>query len=144
MEPLRGGEKMATRKKAKSRKIRRFKCKLCGYIYSPLRGEPHNGIPEGTEFEDLPDSYVCPVCGMQGKGKIGKWGFEEWSPTKYLCLACGYVYDEARGEPHRGYPPGTKFEELPSDYTCPVCGLDPKITRELGKVGKEAFEPLDI
>ena len=32
----------------------RYRCKLCGYVYSPLRGEPHNGIPAGTPFEDLP------------------------------------------------------------------------------------------
>ena len=51
--------------------VRRFKCKCCEYIYSPLRGEPHNGIPAGTEFEDLPEDYVCALCGMQGKGRIG-------------------------------------------------------------------------
>lgn len=135
---------MATKKKVMDAPVRRYKCKLCGYIYSPLRGEPHNGIPAGTSFEDLPETYICPVCGMQGKGRIGKWGFEEWVPTKYLCPVCGYIYDEARGEPHNGIPPGTKFEELPEDYICPVCGLDAKITRDLGKVGKSVFEPLDI
>ena len=64
--------------------VRRFKCRVCGYIYSPLRGEPRQGIPAGTEFEDLPDTYVCALCGVQGKGKIGTWGFEEWLPTKYI------------------------------------------------------------
>ncbi len=72
--------------------VNRYKCKLCGYIYSPLRGEPHNGIPAGTPFEDLPETYVCPICGMEGKGKIGKWGFDEWVPTKFVCSVCGYVY----------------------------------------------------
>ncbi|WP_321505125.1 rubredoxin [uncultured Methanoregula sp.] len=120
----------------------RYRCRLCGYIYSPLRGEPHNGIPVGTEFDDLPDSYVCPVCGQQGKGRIGKWGFEEWRPTRYLCSMCNYVYDEKRGEPHRGIKPGTKFEDLPDDYTCPVCALDPKIRVQFGKVFKQGFEPL--
>ena len=43
----------------------RYKCRVCGYIYSPLRGEPHNGIPAGTAFEDLPDTYICPICGME-------------------------------------------------------------------------------
>ncbi|PKL69767.1 MAG: rubredoxin [Methanomicrobiales archaeon HGW-Methanomicrobiales-1] len=120
----------------------RYKCRLCGYIYSPLRGEPHNGIPAGTPFEDLPDTYLCPVCGYQGKGKIGKWGFEEWSPTRYLCSMCSYVYDEKRGEPHRGIKPGTKFEDLPDDYVCPVCAQDPKIRMQFGKVFKQGFEPL--
>ena len=122
----------------------RYKCRLCGYIYSPLRGEPHNGIPAGTVFEDLPDTYVCPVCGYQGKGKIGKWGFEEWRPTRYLCSMCSYVYDEKRGEPHRGIKAGTKFEDLPDDYVCPVCAQDPKISVQFGKVRKQGFEPLQV
>jgi len=122
----------------------RYKCRLCGYIYSPLRGEPHNGIPAGTAFEDLPETYVCPVCGYQGKGKIGKWGFEDWRPTRYLCSVCSYVYDEKRGEPHRGIKPGTKFEDLPDDYVCPVCAQDPKISVQFGKVRKQGFEPLQV
>ncbi|MBR2010924.1 MAG: rubredoxin [Clostridia bacterium] len=38
-------------------------CALCGYEYDPQNGEPENGIAEGTEFEDLPADYVCPLCG---------------------------------------------------------------------------------
>jgi rubredoxin len=124
--------------------LTRYKCNLCGYIYSPLRGEPHNSIPAGTSFDDLPDTYVCPVCGYQGKGKIGKWGFDEWRPTRYLCSMCSYVYDEKRGEPHRGIKPGTKFEDLPDDYTCPVCAQDPKIRVQFGKVFKQGFEPINF
>jgi rubredoxin len=124
--------------------LTRYKCKLCGYIYSPLRGEPHNGIPAGTSFDDLPEKYVCPVCGYQGKGRIGKWGFDEWRPTRYLCSMCSYVYDEKRGEPHRGIKAGTKFEDLPDDYICPVCAMDPKIRVQFGKVFKQGFEPLQV
>jgi rubredoxin len=98
--------------------VERYKCRVCGYIYSPLRGEPHNGIPAGTKFDDLPESYICPICGMQGKGKIGKWGFEEWVPTRWVCSVCGYV--------------------------CPVCALDPKIKVQFGKVFKNGFEPLEL
>jgi rubredoxin len=116
-----------TAKKKTGKSVQRYKCRLCGYVYSPLRGEPHNGVPAGTAFEDLPDTYVCPVCDMEGKGKVGKWGFDEWNPTKYICSVCGYVYDEKRGEPHRGIKQGTKFEDLPDTYVCPVCALDPKI-----------------
>jgi len=125
-------------------RVRRYKCVICGYIYSPLRGEPHNGIPPGTEFDDLPETYLCPVCGMEGKGRIGKGGFEEWNPTKYICSVCGYVYDQKRGEPHRGIKPGTPFEDLSDDYTCPICALDPKISKMYGKVYKQGFDPLDI
>lgn len=137
----RTGTKKAT-KNVPVYKLKRYRCRLCGYVYSPLRGEPQHGIPEGTPFEDLPDDYICPVCGYQGKGKIGKWGFDEWAPTKYICSVCGYVYDEQRGEPHRGIKPGTKFEDLPDDYTCPVCAQDPKISVRFGKVLKQGFEPL--
>jgi rubredoxin len=81
---------------------------------------------------------------MQGKGRIGKWGFEEWTPTRWLCSVCSYVYDQKRGEPHRGIKAGTAFEDLPDDYTCPVCALDPKISLQFGKVTKQGFEPLDF
>lgn len=137
-------KKSAKAKKVPAYKLSRYRCRICGYIYLPLRGEPHNGIPEGTAFEDLPESYVCPVCGFEGKGRIGTWGFEEWRPTKYLCSLCGYIYDEARGEPHHGIKPGTKFDDLPDDYVCPVCALDPKINVQFGKVLKQGFEPLNM
>jgi len=41
---------------------------------------------------------------------------------KYVCGICGYVYDEAQGNPEMGIAPGTKFEDLPADWTCPLCG----------------------
>jgi rubredoxin len=134
--------KKGSASKKKNASPMRYKCRVCGYIYSPLRGEPHNGIPAGTLFEDLPDSYVCPVCGFQGKGKVGKWGFDEWRPTRYICSMCDYIYDEKRGEPHRGIKPGTKFEDLPDDYVCPVCSTDPKIVLRYGNVLKQGFSPL--
>lgn len=37
-------------------------CTVCGYIYDPEAGEPNNGILAGTDFEDLPTDYVCPIC----------------------------------------------------------------------------------
>jgi rubredoxin len=143
VSPSKKPAKPAAGKKGKA-DMTRYRCRLCGYIYSPLRGEPHNGIPAGTPFEDLPEDYVCPVCGQQGRGRIGKWGFEEWRPTKWICSMCDYVYDEKRGEPHRGIKPGTKFEDLPDDYVCPVCALDPKIRVQFGKVLKQGFGPLYI
>lgn len=131
-------------RKGTSHSPKRYQCRLCGYIYSPLRGEPQHGIPAGTEFDNLPDDYVCPLCGFQARGKIGKWGFDEWHPTKYICSVCGYVYDEQRGELHRGIKPGTKFDDLPDNYVCPVCALNPKIDVQFGKVLKQGFGPLYI
>lgn len=40
----------------------------------------------------------------------------------YVCSVCGYEYDEALGDPDNGIAPGTKFENLPEDFVCPVCG----------------------
>lgn len=42
---------------------------------------------------------------------------------KYICDACGYVYDPAVGDPENGIAPGTAFKDLPSDWVCPICGV---------------------
>ena len=47
---------------------------------------------------------------------------------KYVCNICGWIYDEAIGDPDNGIAPGTAFEDLPDDFVCPLCG-----------VGKEDF-----
>jgi len=41
---------------------------------------------------------------------------------KYICQVCGYVYDEDLGDLDAGIAPGTKFEDLPEDFYCPLCG----------------------
>ena len=43
--------------------------------------------------------------------------------AKWECTICGYVYDEEMGDPDHGIAPGTKFEDIPDDWTCPVCGV---------------------
>ena len=42
--------------------------------------------------------------------------------SRFRCPVCDYVYDEARGEPREGFPPGTPFADVPDDWTCPDCG----------------------
>ena len=49
---------------------------------------------------------------------------------KFVCIACGYVYDPAEGDSDGDIEPGTSFEDLPEDWVCPLCG-----------VGKDSFEP---
>lgn len=44
-------------------KAERYVCKVCGYVYDPVKGDPDGGIAPGTKFEDIPDSWTCPVCG---------------------------------------------------------------------------------
>lgn len=51
--------------------MKKFICTVCGYEYDPAVGEPDHGIAPGTAFEDLPEDFVCPVCG------VGKDMFEE-------------------------------------------------------------------
>jgi rubredoxin len=41
---------------------------------------------------------------------------------KYMCLICGWIYDEATGAPEEGIPPGTRWEDVPPNWTCPECG----------------------
>jgi rubredoxin len=41
----------------------KYTCSVCGYVYDPEVGDPDNGIKPGTKFEDLPETWECPVCG---------------------------------------------------------------------------------
>ena len=51
---------------------------------------------------------------------------------KWICTVCGYEYDEERGDIDNGIEPDTKFEDLPEDFECPLCG-----------VGKDLFEKVE-
>ena len=44
--------------------MKKYECP-CGYVYDPEVGDPDNGIEPGTAFEDLPDDWSCPVCGLE-------------------------------------------------------------------------------
>lgn len=51
----------------------------------------------------------------------------------WMCIICGWVYEEAKGAPEEGLPPGTRWDDVPDDWTCPDCGA-----------GKEDFEMVEI
>ncbi|MGV6857470.1 MAG: rubredoxin [bacterium] len=51
----------------------------------------------------------------------------------YMCVVCGYIYDEAEGAPEDGIAPGTAWEDVPADWKCPECG-----------VGKDEFEMMVV
>ncbi len=51
---------------------------------------------------------------------------------QYRCTICGYVYDPTNGEPENGIKPGTAFEDIPDEWTCPICGAT-----------KDQFEPVE-
>ncbi len=44
--------------------MKKYVCNICGYVYDPEKGDPDGGIEPGTAFEDIPDDWVCPVCGV--------------------------------------------------------------------------------
>ena len=95
-----------------------YVCKICGWVY---------------EGDTLPQDIVCPLC------KHGASDFEEIKSEekgekymKYSCDLCGWEYDEEVGCPELGIEPGTKFEDLPEDFHCLLCG-----------VGKESFSKVE-
>jgi len=55
------------------------------------------------------------------------------APKTLICLICGWIYDEAQGDPDHGVPAGTKWEDVPMNWVCPECGSR-----------KEDFEMVEI
>ena len=53
--------------------MKKYICDLCGYVYDPAAGDPENGIDPGTSFDDLPDDWICPECGV---------GKDDFSPAE--------------------------------------------------------------
>jgi rubredoxin len=51
----------------------KYICDVCGYVYDPVLGDPDSGIEPGTAFEDIPEDWVCPLCGV---------GKDEFSPLE--------------------------------------------------------------
>jgi len=74
------------------------------YYSNVMKGKSSKNAPTYTPKEETP-----------AKAATG---------AKYTCNICGYTYDPAAGDPERGVQPGTTFEDLPADWTCPICGAD--------------------
>lgn len=51
--------------------MQKYICGVCGWVYDPAEGFPEQGIKPGTSFDDLPDDFLCPLCGV---------GKDEFSP----------------------------------------------------------------
>jgi len=69
---------------------------------------------------------------------VSEYLLEQFNPERkemrqWMCVVCGYIYDEAAGDPEHGIPAGTPWEEVPEDWTCPECG-----------VGKKDFEMVEF
>jgi rubredoxin len=50
--------------------MKKWRCKVCAYVYDPAVGDPDSGVAPGTPFEKIPDDWACPLCG------VGKEDFE--------------------------------------------------------------------
>lgn len=76
------------------------------------------------------------------QGKIIKGGM---TMAKYVCTICGFVYDEAKGMPEADIKPNTKWEDLPEDWVCPLCGaVKTDFKKEDVSPSKDADEPLPL
>ena len=80
---------------------------------------------------DPPMTYAYYHTVRRGKSPKNAPTYEKEEPkaatpkaASYVCSICGYVYDPAAGDPEHGDPAGTPFEDLPADWSCPVCGAD--------------------
>lgn len=60
---------------------------------------------------------------MTGRFFAGNDNNEDGTSMRtWMCLICGWIYDEATGDPDEGIAPGTKWEDVPMNWTCPECG----------------------
>ncbi|HSG67893.1 MAG TPA: flavin reductase [Bacteroidales bacterium] len=94
--------------------------------HPPLTYAYYRDVIKGLSPENAP-TYT-------DKSKLAKMEevHDEKGLKKFQCLICGYMYDPAEGDPSRGIPAGTAFEDIPDDWSCPICG-----------VGKEEFKEKD-
>ncbi len=81
----------------------------------PLTYAYYRNVKRGVAPKNAP-TYI-------DKSKLQKPAAKEES-VKYQCAACGYIYDPDKGDPDSGIKPGTKFEDIPDDWVCPVCGAE--------------------
>ena len=66
--------------------MKKYVCRVCDWVYDPAIGDPEGGIAPGTPFEEIPDSWVCPVCG------VGKEDFEMVPDEGCLPADAGILY----------------------------------------------------
>jgi rubredoxin len=84
-------------------------------LAEPLTYTYYREVKKGKAPKNAP-TYIDPEKLKQQAAQV------TWE--KYYCTACGYIYDPAVGDPEHGVPAGTRFEDLPDDWVCPVCGTE--------------------
>ena len=140
-----------------------WECIVCGWIYDESQGFPEDGIAPGTLWDDIPQDWSCPDCGVTKQDfemvKTGlsaiatKIATPEEKPRQpkglpeavpvadnsgepfqiWECVICGWVYDESKGWPDDDILAGTRWADIPDDWTCPDCG-----------VGKQDFDMISV
>ena len=81
-------------------------------------------------YENLEAKKVCDLDNPPKPVPVDYEIAKNEATGKWICSICGYIYDPEVGDPDRGFPPGTKFEDLPADWKCPRC-----------RQGKDKYNP---
>ena len=118
-----------------------YRCTGCDYVYDEAKGAAREGFPVGTLLG--PDTRRLVLPGLRGTRKARLRicasdddacrngarrsrtdnGGKEMSDYKlFVCVQCGFEYDEAKGWPEDGIAPGTRWDDIPEDWSCPDCG----------------------
>lgn len=71
-------------------------------------------------IHDVQTAAIYASCDLHEKNRTTT---REERTMKYVCDVCGWEYDETQGYPEAGIAPGTKWEDLPEDFECPLCGV---------------------
>lgn len=63
------------------------------------------------------------MLGKNNRPEFPDGGLRKLGTRRYICIVCGFVYDESDGDPDSGLPPGTLWEDIPQSWVCPVCNV---------------------
>ena len=91
-------------------------------FHIPLTYKYYRDVIKGLSPENSP-TYTGDKL---DKSAIKEYAIAPDMPHKYQCTVCGYIYDPQEGDPHSGILPGTAFEDIREDWTCPICGVTKK------------------
>ena len=80
--------------------MKKYVCDVCGYIYDEEIGDPDNGIEAGTKWEDVPEDFLCPLCGV---------GKDEFSEVEYSQATATYSKERERRRSGRTTKSGLSF-----------------------------------
>ena len=99
-----------------------YRCPVCDYVYDEAKGAARR-LPRGYAVDRDTRRLVLARLWGAREGRLRRDGSETVTDYKlYVCVQCGFEYDEAKGWPEDGIAPGTRWEDIPDDWSCPDCG----------------------